>query len=86
MNPLLISDRMPKLSHRLLWWLLAHQGSDANGVPNGQVAAGWRSDAMQDLNISDVNLWRATKWMVGAGIVECPQWSKTLVIRGEAFR
>lgn len=85
MNPALISDRMPKLSHRLLWWLLAHQAKDARGVPTGRVEEGWRAAAMEELKIGDVNLWRATRWLVGAGIVECPKWSKALVIRGEAF-
>jgi hypothetical protein len=72
-------------SHRLLWWLLVHQGVN-EGVATGVVPAGWRIKAARELNLAPAAMWKATTALKDAKVIAFAPYQKTVQINGDAFK
>jgi hypothetical protein len=82
----LYSLKLGVRSHRLLWWLLAHQGSRPDGAATGTVdLPDWRKLAARDLRFTPACMWKATADLKNAGVISFRPYQKSVKINGEAF-
>ncbi len=73
-------------AHRLLWWLLANQGRDKKGIPNGIVADNWRERAAKELGLPRNGVWKAQCELRDAGVITLEPRNPTVTINAEAFK
>ncbi len=69
----------------MLFWLLAQQGRDAKGIPNGEVAPGWRERVAVEMSLPPSQVWRSLNRLKIAGVLVHTAWDKAVRISPDAF-